>query len=423
MAGRRLALATGPIAIAPMSGVIWVLFLFFFLGTIIREETTEQFSYLAIDRALIFFVILAFLSLLSSYYIGTPLDRSSMGYITAVIEPVFFYFLLRRVLSRKKRVNWLLFSIVLAMGIGSIMGFGFMLSIRGDLMAFLTGRGGGMGFGFRSSNLYGVAAALTFPLTLLFAVNSETRIQRIMSTGVMFMMFVAMATSFTRGIQIVLAIQVLILFLFYRSGRKYLYPILGLILMAVLIYRQQLFILFHRFFMEPLMPGAAGPLTSVGMRFEALRVSLISLGIYPFGLGGGNFYYIWEQFKPLHIIPMGTSHNLSLSIGTEFGVPAMIIFLTLFFLQFSMCWWIFKNSKVELHRDIAFIITVSYIGYCIYGMTTGVGLSHIIRYFPLTIMNSFTIILFALFAVVTTLFIEEKKKLLCLNNPQNLYQI
>lgn len=401
-----MALSFGTIALTPMSGIMWILFAIFFLGTIIRKENTEQFPFLAIDRLLIFLVISAFLSLLSSYYIETPLNRSFILYITAVIEPVFFYFLLRKALTSEGKIKWLLFSIILAMGIGSIIGFYFMLSTRGNLILFLSTRGGSRGFGFRGTNLYGIAAVLAFPLTLLFAVNSESKIQRIISVGIMFMMFISMAISFTRGLQIALAIEFLILLLFYRKGRKYLYLLLGLILIIILAYGQQLFILFTRF----LEPGLNVPVSSAGARLEAWKVSLKVFEIFPFGLGGGNFDYVWEQFKPLHIIPMGASHNIFLSVGTEYGVPTMVIFIILLFFQFRMCWWIFKNGKNKLYRDIAFIITVSYIGYCVYGMTTGGELSHIIRYFPVTTMNSFTIILFTFFSIIAILFIEERKR-------------
>jgi len=414
-----MALSFGTIALTPMSGIMWILFAIFFFGTIIREENTEQFPSLAVDRLLIFLVISAFLSLLSSYYIETPLNRSFILYITAVIEPVFFYFLLRKALTSEGKIKWLLFSIILAMGIGSIMGFYFMLSTRGNLILFLSTRGGSLGFGFRGTNLYGVAAVLVFPLTFLFAVNSENKIQRIISVGVMFVMFISAITSFTRGLQIALAIEILILLLFYRSGRKYIYPILGLILIAILAFRQQLLILFMRFS----EPGPTVLVSSAGARLEAWIVSLKVFKIYPFGLGGGNFDYAWEQFKPIHIIPMGASHNIFLSVGTEFGVLTMIIFIILFFLQFRMCWWILRNTKDRLHRDIAFMITVSYIGYCAYGMTTGGELSHIIRYFPVTTMNSYTIILFTLFSVITILYTKERKKIRCLENPRNLYQM
>jgi len=417
MAAKKLALSAGPIALTPMSCFIWSLFAIFFFGTVIKNENTEKFSCPHIDGVLILLVIFAFLSILSSYYIGTPLSRSSTVYVTAVIEPVLFYFLLRNALTSESKIKWLLFSIVLSMCIGCVVGFYFMQSIRGNLSLFLSTRGGSLGFGFRGINLYGVAAVLVFPLTFLFAVNSENKIQRIISVGVMFMMFISAITSFTRGLQIALAIEILILLLFYRSGRKYIYPIPGLISIAFLAFRQQLLILFMRFS----EPGPNVLISSAGARLEAWIVSLKVFKIYPFGLGGGNFDYAWEQFKPLHIIPMGASHNIFLSVGTEFGVLTMIIFIILFFLQFRMCWWIFKNSKNKLHRNIAFIITVSLIGYCVYGMTTGVELSHIIRYYPVTTMNSFTIILFTLFAVITTLFVEERKKLLCSKNPKNLY--
>jgi len=299
------------------------------------------------------------------------------------------------------------------------MGFYYMQSIRGNLSLLLSTRGGSLGFGFRGTNLYGVAAVLVFPLTFLFAVNSENKIQRIISVGVMFVMFISAITSFTRGLQIALAIEILILLLFYRSGRKYIYPILGLILIAILAFRQQLLILFMRFS----EPGPTVLVSSAGARLEAWIVSLKVFKIYPFGLGGGNFDYAWEQFKPIHIIPMGASHNIFLSVGTEFGVLTMIIFIILFFLQFRMCWWILRNTKDRLHRDIAFMITVSYIGYCAYGMTTGGELSHIIRYFPVTTMNSYTIILFTLFSVITILYTKERKKIRCLENPRNLYQM
>ncbi|GAH62276.1 unnamed protein product, partial [marine sediment metagenome] len=70
-----------------------------------------------------------------------------------------------------------------------------------------------------------------------------------------------------------------------------------------------------------------------------------------------------------------------------------------------------KNSREPINKQIALLISVSYFGYFVYGMTTGGELSHIIRYYPVAIMNSFTIILFTLFAVTSSIFVKERKKL------------
>ena len=190
MAGKRLAFDLGTIALSPISVLIWILFIIFSFSVIIKGEKSKEVFYLPADWMLFGLVIFAFLSHFSSYYIGTPMSRSSIVYITAVIEPIFFYFLLRKALTCEKRIKFLLFSIILAIGIGSIIGYIYMLSTRGNLILFLITRGGSRGFGFRGTNLYGIAAVLVFPITLFITFNSGSKLHRTISTVVRIMMFI-----------------------------------------------------------------------------------------------------------------------------------------------------------------------------------------------------------------------------------------
>jgi len=405
---KRTAITVGLIAVSPFSIMMWVIFVFFTLSSIIKNQNIKRFFYSSSDKLLILFAVTAFSSLLSSYYIGTPFERSILVYVTSIVEPVLFYLLFRRILLDEKRIDLTLFTIVLSLAIGLAMGFFLMLTRQQNLLLFLTERGGSRGFGFRGTNLFGIAAVLVFPLILLFTRRSTSKIRRLISYGTIIMIFVAIVTSFTRGLQITFLIEFFILLFFYRSGRKSLYPVLVLMVTAVLIFRERLLFLLVRF----LTSGPLTPLSSEAGRIEAWKVSLIALVKYPFGLGGGNFHHVWQQFKATSIVralPLEASHNIFLSIGTEFGILAMLLFLIFLFMQFRMCWWIFKNSQKRLYRDIALIIGISYIGYCIYGLTTGCELSHLSRYDPATTINSFTIILFTLFAVITSIFVKERR--------------
>ena len=407
MTVKRTALSLGSIAMAPMSGMIIIMVLVFLLGNTISSDDRTPLTFLTIDKLIILFLFCAFPSLLSSFYIGTPFNRSALVYFTAVIEPVILYFLIRNVINTRKRVKVLLIVVVLSIGIGTLIGF-VLLAISGNILQFLFERGSAKGFGFRNVNLYGTAAVLVFPLTLIVADYTKKKSLRILITIIRYLMFIAMIISLTRGLQIVLGLELLILLFFYKKGRKQLYPFLAILLITILLYGQQLLVLLYRFF----RPNVELASTSIEARLEAWKVSFMIFRNFPLGLGGGNFDWAWLQFRPTHLyfIPMGASHNVFLSIGTEYGILTMLFFTIIFIMQIRMCWWLYKYSKTVLYKNLAFVLGVSLIGYCAYGMTTGGELSHVTRYYPLTMLNSFTLILFVLFAIITTIYFNERQK-------------
>lgn len=406
MTVKRTSLTLGSVAIAPLSGMIIIMAIIYLLNRTITLDDNEPFTFFKADNLLLLFLFCTFPSLLGSFYTGTPLHRSVIVYITAIVEPIILYFILRYIINSQKRTKTLILFIVFSIGLGTLIGF-ILLVTSGNILRFLIERGSAKGFGFRNINLYGTAAVLAFPLTFITPEYTDRKLIRALIVLFRYLIFFAMVITLTRGLQIVLGLELLILLFFYKKGRKKLLPFFAIIIVAIILYGQQLLVLLYRFF----SPNVELASTSIEARLEAWRLSFMIFRNYPLGLGGGNFDWAWLKFRPTHLyfIPMGASHNIFLSIGTEYGLLGMLFFIIILVTQIRMCWWLYKNSKILLYKNLAFIIGVSFIGYCAYGISTGGELSHITQYYPLTMLNSFTLILFVLFAVVTVMYYDERQ--------------
>jgi O-antigen ligase len=139
-------------------------------------------------------------------------------------------------------------------------------------------------------------------------------------------------------------------------------------------------------------------------RFEAWVVGLKMLFLYPLGIGAGGFQYGWEKYGSDPTFYLGTPHQLFLTIGVDYGLPALIVFISILITAIIFSKKLSKTGE-EDEINIFKLLTISLISYATYGMITVGELSHLTGL--MSPNNGYTIVLMILLAIISYYYQES----------------
>ena len=124
------------------------------------------------DKILLVFVLLTVFSLIAASYFPINHSKRILLYYTGIFQPVSFYFIILYFLSRVPNfLNKLILAIMLTATSAAIIAFIELREIGLSLINIFIARNQ-IGFGYRNTNLFGMHAALVFPL-YFYALKSD----------------------------------------------------------------------------------------------------------------------------------------------------------------------------------------------------------------------------------------------------------
>jgi O-antigen ligase len=349
------------------------------------------------DKILLVFVLLTVFSLIAASYFPINHSKRILLYYTGIFQPVSFYFIILYFLSRVPNfLNKLILAILLTASSAAIIAFIELREVGLSLINIFIARNQ-IGFGYRNTNLFGMHAALVFPL-FFYTLKSDNFNEQKYLLWLNFILLSALSVlTLNRGTFVVLVVYLFLLF-WKKENRKI---VLGFVFAGIVgaIYYIDLLILYiNRFF------GGGGEQAkflidqSALYRLELWRVGLEAIIKYPLGMGGVGYGYAWKKLSidPVHIYL--TPHQLLLYIAIDYGVPALLAFIFLFVIVFK-CISLLSNAYSIAHSKLFYYIKLSFIGYFIHGFLTGGELSHLSG----NIMpnNGYSYILMILLAIVS----------------------
>lgn len=348
------------------------------------------------NKLLIALIIASIFSLIYPYSLPVDHTKRWLLFYTGIFENITFYFIILYLLKTEKDfTKKIIISIVISSLSALIIAF---IEIRGlgfNLIKIFLARKY-IGFGFHNTNLFGLYSALIFPLFFYVLTNKKYSSVRLVSLISFIVLSLLSVLCFNRGTFLVMVIE--LLFLFYiKANRKiiYLFIFAGL---ACAVYFHEFILLYIQRFI-----GGQGATKvneyidlSALYRLEAWKLAINLLFLFPFGLGAGGFQYAWERFGPHPEIYLGTPHELFLSIGVDYGIISMIIFIAILITSYYYCGVISKTKDDP--ASIFKYFRISLIGFVCYGVTTGGELSHLSGFIAPN--NGYTLLLFVLFAII-----------------------
>jgi probable O-glycosylation ligase (exosortase A-associated) len=235
------------------------------------------------------------------------------------IKVVLMFVVMVNVVRTRQRLNALIY---LAVGVSLMLSFNAIADYRsGSLEVGGTRIGGSIGGMFANPNDLAVHLVIIVPIVLAFVLTSRSILLKILFSSIGISMIAAVTVTFSRGG--FLGLLAGLGFFAWRIGRRN--------RMAVIIVATIALIAFPIF-----APGDYGgriasifnsgsDLTGSSGAREALlvRSALVTLRHPAFGIGMGNFHFqsIHEQ----------VTHNSYTQVGSEMGIPAMLLYTMLIF--------------------------------------------------------------------------------------------
>ncbi|MGD8778205.1 MAG: O-antigen ligase family protein [Ignavibacteria bacterium] len=348
-----------------------------------------------LDKLLPLLGIASIFSLLYAYNFPTNNIKRWLLFYTGIFEPITFYFVILYFLDREKNFSK---NLLLAIAFSSfsallIAAIEFRMTGYSIISIFLSRMR--IGFGYHNTNLFGIHSALIFPVLFYLIVSRKYQKYRIVTWTSFSVLLLLSVLCFNRGTFLVLGFQILLLYMI-KENRKIIY-LLMIVFIGFAVYYNELIILYiFRFFSGT----QANPLLDVSAlnRFAAWVVGLKIIFNYPLGVGAGAFQYFWEYWGLDSSFYLGTPHQLFLSVGVDYGVSTLLIFISILLVAF---YYSSKLSKIKSADDENFFdyIRISIIGYVSYGMITDGELSHLSGFtFP---NNGYTLFLILLLALIS----------------------
>lgn len=349
------------------------------------------------DKILLVFVLLTVFSLIAASYFPINHSKRILLYYTGIFQPISFYFIVLYFLSRVPNfLNKLILAILLTASSAAIIAFIELREIGLNLINIFFSRNL-IGFGYRNTNLFGMHAALIFPLYFYALKSDDFKKQKHLLWLNFILLSVLSAITLNRGTFVVLIVYLFLLF-WKKENRKI---VIGFIFAGILgaIYYIDLLILYiNRFF------GGGGEQSkfladqSALYRIEIWRVAVEAIINYPLGMGGVGYGYAWKKFSidPTHIFH--TPHQLFLYVAIDYGVPALLAFVSLFIIVFKRISLLSRNESIT-QTKLLYYIKLALIGYLIHGFLTGGEFSHLSG--NMLPNNGYSYILMILLAIVS----------------------
>jgi len=360
-------------------------------------DTNRKRSLSLQDKILLVFVILSVFSLIAASYFPINHSKRILLYYTGVFQPFTFYFIILYFLSRVPNfIKKLILAVTLTASSAALVAFIELREVGLSLINIFIARNE-IGFGYHNTNLFGMHAALVFPLYFYALKSDDFKEQKPLLWLNFIFLSVLSVLTLNRGTFVVLAVYLFLLF-WKKENRKIVIGFIFTGLVGAIYFIDLLNLYINRFF------GGGGEQSKFLMdqsalsRLEVWRVAIEGIINYPLGMGGIGYQYAWDKFGIEPSLNFVTPHQIILYIAIDYGVPALLAFILLFII-------VFKRISILSHADnlanskLFYYIKLAFIGYFIHGFLTGGEFSHLSgNLFP---TNGYSYMLMILLAIVS----------------------
>jgi hypothetical protein len=353
----------------------------------------------SLDKSVLLFAVVCGFSLIYPYSLPVNHTKRWLLYYTGVIETVSFYFLIRYLLWRRIRfLNWIVLAVVLTTFASLVIAVIEIIPLGLDIGRIFVTRMK-IGFGYHNMNLFGIQSVLVLPI-VAYALQDPFLQRWRAFLWLSFLVLIGLSIlTLNRGTFAVMGLELLLLYTMQENKRilRWLFCA-GLVLAGF-------FNKLIGFYVLRFIAGS-GKSTEVMVidqsalyRLEAWKTGFKSLFLYPFGVGGGGFQYVWHMYGTDPHFYLGTPHQLFLSIGVDYGLAALIVFLTILFFVFSYTVEIARSLRESPVKRLFKYLAISFIGFITYGLISDGELSHLSGF--VTPNNGYSLIFFALLATAS----------------------
>lgn len=360
-------------------------------------DNNKKRSLLLQDKILLVFVLLTVFSLIAASYFPINHSKRILLYYTGVFQPITFYFIILYFLWRVPNfLNNLILAIMLTASSAAVIAFVELREVGLSLINIFLNRNQ-IGFGYRNTNLFGMHAALVFPLYFYALKSSDFKKQKYLLWLNFIILSVLSILTLNRGTFVVLAVYLFLLF-WKKENRKIVFGFVFAGIVGAMYYIDLLTLYINRFFGGGSEHSKFLMDQSALYRLEIWRVAIEAIIKYPLGMGGIGYGYAWKKFSidPTQIFL--TPHQLLLYIAIDYGFPALLAFIFLFIVVFKWTSLLSKADSIS-HSKLFYFIKLAFIGYIIHGFLTGGELSHLSG--NMLPNNGYSYILMILLAIVS----------------------
>jgi hypothetical protein len=385
----------GDFIITPHMIIEFIIVLFILSDFLLNNYPINIRKFNIIDKLLILFILFSFFSLIFPYYLPVNHTKRWLLFYTGIFETSAFYFIITYLIYKNDNNIYKILIALLCSSFSSL--FIAILEFRDigfNLIDIYFARMR-IGFGYHNTNLFGIHSVVLFPIIFYLLIEKNYKKTRIISWFSLIILMVLSILCFNRGTFVVIIFQTFLLFLI-KENRKTIYAIsLGFI--SIVIYFSNIIIFYvYRFIGSAEIPNNPLLDKSALYRLEAWETGLQTLFLYPLGVGAGGFQYVWEKYGSTPSIYLGTPHHLFLSIGVDYGIIPMILFMCILIISYLYCSKLVKHDSQPLFR----YIKISIIGFVLYGLLTDGELSHLTGF--VIPNNGYNIYLFSLLAIISS---------------------
>ncbi|MGB5847626.1 MAG: O-antigen ligase family protein [Ignavibacteriaceae bacterium] len=351
-----------------------------------------------IDKLILLLAIVSILSLIFANSLDVNHTKRWLLFYTGIFETVSFFYVILFYLKKDKNYSEkVIMAILLSTFSSLIIAIIEFREVGFSLVNIFLARMH-IGFGYHNMNLYGINSAILIPISFYALLSPRFKRFKKLTTIILIINIVLAVLTLNRGTFLILGVQ-LFLLSFIKETRKIVFGIIVVGIAGALQFSNLLLLYLQRFI------GDSGGSQLMDMvdksaqyRIDAWNTALKLLWIYPFGLGAGGFQYGWEKYGTDPTFYLGTPHQLFLSIGVDYGVLAMIVFIIFIITSILYSNKLSKFGNTDSSYQQKFI-TISLISYVAYGMITVGELSHLSGFkYP---NNGYTLVLLSLIAITS----------------------
>ncbi len=248
------------------------------------------------DKILLVFVLLTVFSLIAASYFPINHSKRILLYYTGIFQPITFYFIILYFLSRVPNfLNKLILAIMLTASSAAIVAFIELREIGFSLINIFFSRNQ-IGFGYRNTNLFGMHAALVFPLFFYALKSDDFKKQKYLLWLNFILLSVLSVLTLNRGTFVVLVVYLFLLF-WKKENRKIVIGFVFAGIVGAVYYIDLLILYINRFF------GGGGEQSKFLMdqsalyRLEIWRVAIEAIIEYPLGMGRNWLWICMEKIQ------------------------------------------------------------------------------------------------------------------------------
>ncbi len=206
-------------------------------------------------------------------------------------------------------------------------------------------------------NLLGAYLLMVCGMLASMTAVKEKGWKRVVGLALLFVFFIILALTYSRGAWIAAIAVLAIASLVYDRRLAW-----GLLIIPVFL------LFYHGQVAERLLSVFDGTDTSVVLRFAFWDSTLQMIADHPiFGIGWGAYFLVYphyDYFLQNSSVLIYHAHNMYLNIAAETGIPGLFLYLLAFWGHGWLAWRFYHRTERPLYRGLALGVLL-----CVLGMT------------------------------------------------------